>query len=519
MSIIANHRPKPVVLCILDGFGIGDGGPYDGVAQAHTPTWDAITATCPGATLITYGLDVGLPVGQMGNSEVGHTNIGAGRVVMQFLPRVEEALAKNIIKDEAAYKNLVMALRASGGACHLMGLVSDGGVHAHIDHVIGLAKSLSDDGIPVKIHVFTDGRDTPPQSGEAFVKTLSDKISSFKNTVIATVSGRYYAMDRDNRWERVQLAYDAIVSAQGEHAAGAIDTLRLSYNNAVTDEFILPTVIGDYKGMNDGDAVLFANFRSDRAREILLALLKSDFDGFLRAKTIKISAAVGMVEYSDELNKFMGVLFPPITHENILGEVLAKNGLTQLRAAETEKYPHVTFFFNNGREEPYEGEGRLLVPSPKVATYDLQPEMSAPELTDKLVAAIESNAYDAIIINYANPDMVGHTGSLPAVVKAIETVDAGLGRVKKAVMDKGGVLIVVADHGNAEKMWDETTNGPHTAHTVNPVPVYIVGAPAGTKVVSGRLADLAPTVLGFLNVPQPKEMTGKNLVHIPALRL
>lgn len=504
-------KKRPVALCILDGFGIGDGGKYDAVAQADLPVWDDIKAHCPGASLVTYGLDVGLPAGQMGNSEVGHMNIGAGRVVMQFLPRVDDAFQKQQVSTLDAYRDLVSSLQNSGGTCHLMGLVSDGGVHAHIKHIVNLAKLLSDDGIKVAVHAFTDGRDTPPESGKQFMTELSAAVDALANVSIATVSGRYYAMDRDNRWERVSKAYDAIIAADGEKAADAVSAVEQAYADDVTDEFIVPTVIGDYAGANDGDAVLFANFRGDRAREILNAILMDDFDGFSRRKTINVSAASGMVEYSEALNQLMGTLFPPLVNENILGEVIADAGLTQLRAAETEKYPHVTFFFNSGREEPFENEDRILVPSPKVPTYDMQPEMSAPELTDKLVEAINSAKYDAMIINYANPDMVGHTGDLNAVVKALEAVDKGLGRIKEAILAQGGALIVCADHGNAEKMWDETTNGPHTAHTLNLVPVHICGA-GDIGVKDGKLADLAPTVLKLMGVAQPAEMTGESLI-------
>jgi len=503
---------KPVVLCILDGFGIGDGGKYDGVVQGATPVWDGIKQNCPGATLKTYGPDVGLPIGQMGNSEVGHMNIGAGRIVMQFLPRVDESFKNESVRELEPYKNLVSNLKDTGGICHLMGLVSDGGVHAHIRHIINLATLLASDGIEVALHVFTDGRDTPPKSGEAFVNKLALEVGLLDNIKIATVSGRYYAMDRDNRWDRVSKAYEAIISAQCEiPALDAVSAVEAAYAEGLTDEFILPTVIGDYTGAKDGDALLFANFRGDRAREILNAILMKDFDGFDRSKIVEMSYAVGMVDYSDDLNQKMGTLFPPTKNKNILGEVIANAGLKQLRAAETEKYPHVTFFFNSGREQPFEGEERLLVASPKVATYDLQPEMSAPELTEKLVDAIDTGKFDAIIINYANPDMVGHTGDLDAVKKALEAVDAGLGKVKEAVEKQGGALIVCADHGNAEKMWDETTNGPHTAHTLNLVPVYICGA-GDVNVKDGRLADLAPTMLALLGVDQPKEMTGESLI-------
>lgn len=505
-------KNRPVVLCILDGFGLGDGGEFDAVAQATTPTWDKITQNYPGSTLITCGLDVGLPEGQMGNSEVGHMNIGAGRVVMQFLPRIDQAFKENTVKDIPAFTTMIDGLKKSGKACHLMGLLSDGGVHAHIDHVISLAKVLNSVSVPTKIHVFTDGRDTPPESGKAFVKTLEDIVKNLSFVEIATVSGRYYAMDRDNRWDRVEKAYNAVILGKGEYTTSASNAVENSYDRDETDEFVLPTVINGYKGMADGDAILFANFRSDRAREILMAILDPEFSGFDRGTQIQVSSAAGLVDYSDDLKKFMGALFPPVAQQNILGEVIAQNGLKQFRAAETEKYPHVTFFFNNGREVPFEGEDRILVPSPKVATYDLQPEMSAPELTTKICAAVDSGKYDAAIINFANPDMVGHTGDLQAVITAIEAVDKGLGKLMDSVLAQDGVLIVTADHGNAEKMWDETTNGPHTAHTTNPVPVYVISNGKVDVVNPGRLADLAPTMLKLLGVKQPDEMTGKSIV-------
>lgn len=503
---------KPVVLCILDGFGLGDGGKFDATAQANTPAWDSIKAGYPGSTLITSGLDVGLPEGQMGNSEVGHMNIGAGRVVMQYLPRIDQAVAEDTIKDLPNYKDFIAKVKQSGGAVHLMGLVSDGGVHAHIDHIIALAKTLNKDGVPVKMHAFTDGRDTPPQSGKAFIETLNDAITPLSNVTFSTVSGRFYAMDRDNRWDRIEKSYEALMNAKGEYIDVAPAAVENSYDREETDEFVLPTVLDGYEGMKDGDAIMFANFRSDRAREILLAFLDKDFDGFKRSKTVDFAAAIGLVDYSDDLKTMMSTLFPPEKHSNILGEVLAASGKTQLRVAETEKYPHVTFFFNNGREVPFEGEERILVPSPKVATYDMQPEMSAPEVTQKLCDAIRTDKFDVVIINFANPDMVGHTGDLDAVIKAIEAVDNGLGQLKDVVLEKGGALIVTADHGNAEKMWDETTDGPHTAHTTNPVPVYIVSDDKALNVKSGRLADLAPTVLKLAGVPQPEEMTGEPLV-------
>lgn len=501
---------RPVVLCILDGWGIGDGGKYDAIASANTPCYDALMAECPNTTLTTFGGEVGLPDGQMGNSEVGHTNIGAGRVVMQFLPRIHKSFQEGSVKDLGAIQSLISDLKASGKACHVMGLVSDGGVHAHIDHIAGLASIMSDAGVRTHVHAFTDGRDCAPQSGKAFIEALQKSLG--EHASVATLCGRYFAMDRDNRWERVSKAYNAIVHAQGLASDNALAAMQASYDNGVTDEFIEPVVLGGYKGLQAGDAIIFANFRNDRAREILQALLVEGFDGFERQGVKpQISRALGMVQYSDELNPLMDILFKPIEHKNILGEVVAAHGLKQLRTAETEKYPHVTFFFNCGREEPYPGEERILVDSPKVATYDLQPEMSAPELSEKLLAAVDSKTFDMVVVNFANTDMVGHTGSIEAARAAAEAVDGTLCKLRTAVAAQNGVLIVTADHGNADQMFDPATNGPHTAHTLNPVPFIIDGA-GEIELSKGKLADIAPTMLHFLGITQPAEMDGTCLV-------
>jgi 2,3-bisphosphoglycerate-independent phosphoglycerate mutase len=446
----------------------------------------------------------------MGNSEVGHLNIGAGRVVMQELPRIGNAIATGEIAKAPVLTGLIDKLKASGGTCHLIGLVSPGGVHSHQDHAAALAKILTEAGVPIQVHAFTDGRDTPPQSGGDDIKRLLAALP--KSVPIATVCGRYYAMDRDKRWDRVSKAYAAIVEADGPHFPDAPAVITDAYADKKFDEFILPAVVGDYHGMKDGDGVLCFNFRADRVREILGAMLDPDFSGFERKRVVKFAAAVGMTHYSDQLEKFMQAVFPPQSFAHILGEVVSDAGRTQLRMAETEKYPHVTYFLNGGHEEPYRGEDRIMVPSPKVATYDLQPEMSAPELTDKAVEAINSGKYDMIILNYANPDMVGHTGSLPAAIKAVETVDACLGRIADAITKAGGALLVTADHGNCELMRDPDTGGPHTAHTTNPVPVVLLGVHNRALVGEGRLADIAPTLLELMEVPKPKEMTGHSLL-------
>jgi 2,3-bisphosphoglycerate-independent phosphoglycerate mutase len=504
------QRRRPVMLVILDGWGWREDQADNAIRQAKTPTFDRLWQDGPHGFLRTSGKDVGLPAGQMGNSEVGHLNIGAGRVVMQDLPRIGTAISDGDIKQAPALTDLIKTLKASGGTCHLIGLVSPGGVHSHQDHAAALAKILDEAGVPTLVHVLTDGRDTPPQSAADDAKRLLAALP--KSVKIASVSGRYYAMDRDKRWDRVEKAYNAIVEADGPHFADAPAVVADAYANKKFDEFIVPAVVGDYKGMKDGDGVLCFNFRADRVREILGAMLEPDFKGFARKRVVKFATAVGMTQYSDQLDKLMATIFPPQTLANILGEVVAHAGRTQLRMAETEKYPHVTYFLNGGREEPYSGEERIMVPSPKVATYDLQPEMSAPELTDKAVAAINSGKYDLIVLNFANPDMVGHTGSLPAAIKAVETVDAGLGRIVDAIDKAGGALLVTADHGNCEMMRDPATGGPHTAHTTNPVPLLLFGGRNRGLVAEGRLADLAPTLLELMELPKPKEMTGTSLL-------
>ena len=496
------------MLVILDGWGWRADAADNAVRQAHTPTFDRLWQGAH-AFLATSGLDVGLPPGQMGNSEVGHLNIGAGRVVLQELPRIDTAVADGSLATNPALLDFLTRLLHSGGACHLMGLVSPGGVHAHQDHAAALARIVRAAGVPVFVHAFSDGRDTAPRSGAAALRRLAAALP--EGVPIATVCGRYYAMDRDNRWERVRRAYDAVVSGLGATFADVASVVDRAYAENVTDEFIVPAVVGSYTGMAPGDGVLCFNFRADRVRELLTALLDPAFDGFDRPAPPRLVAALGLTHYSDALSTRMGVAFPPQSMANLLGETVSAAGRRQLRMAETEKYPHVTYFMNGGREPPYPGEDRSMVPSPKVATYDLQPEMSAPELTDRAVAAIENGAYDLIILNFANPDMVGHTGSLAAAVKAVETVDAGLGRIAAAIHRAGGALLVTADHGNCELMRDPATGGPHTAHTTNPVPV-LLQAPTNTGLRTGRLADLAPTLLGLMGVPQPAEMTGHSLL-------
>lgn len=502
---------RPVMLTILDGFGWREERADNAVAQADTPNFDRLWRESPHAFLKASGHDVGLPDGQMGNSEVGHTNIGAGRVVMQELPRIDAAIEDGSLAENANLRRFVNTVKESGGACHLLGLISPGGVHAHQRHVAVLAGLVAEAGIPVFVHAITDGRDTPPESGADCLAWLRNMLP--KGAEIATVVGRYYAMDRDNRWERVRQAYEMMAGGGEPGADDPVEALKASYEVGVSDEFVKPVVIGkNYRGMRDGDGLLCANFRADRVREILTALLDPDFDKFEHHRHVHFAAALGMVGYSDALDRFMHSLFPPQRMDGLLGEVVARAGKTQLRAAETEKYPHVTYFLNGGRETPFEGEERIMVASPKVATYDLQPEMSAPELTEKVIAAIDSGKFDLIVLNYANPDMVGHTGSLPAAIRAVETVDAGLGKIAAAIRAQGGAMIVTADHGNCETMRDPETGGPHTAHTLNRVPVLLAGGPDGATLHDGRLADLAPTLLKLLGIAKPDAMTGRSLI-------
>ncbi len=506
---------RPVMLAILDGFGWREESADNAIRLGRMPNFCRLWTTCPHAFLRASGRDVGLPDGQMGNSEVGHLNIGAGRVVPQELVRIGRAIQDGTIGQSPVLAHLIARLKGTGGTCHLLGLVSPGGVHSHQDHAAALAALLHSSGVPTVVHAFTDGRDTPPQSGRDDLARLAAALP--KDVPIATVCGRYYAMDRDKRWDRVEKAYRTLAQAEGKRVATPIAAMDEAYANGTTDEFVVPVVIDDYQGMRDGDGLLCFNFRADRVREILGALLDADFDGFRRERLIRFAAAVGMTQYSTELDRFLDTLFPPEHLNNVLGEVVAAAGRTQLRAAETEKYAHVTYFSNGGRETQFPNEDRILVASPKVATYDRQPEMSEPELTDKVVAAIDSGKYDLIVLNFANPDMVGHTGILAAAIRAVEAVDTGLGRIAEAVGKQGGALLITADHGNCELMRDPTTGGPHTAHTTNPVPVLLMGGNAAA-LHDGRLSDVAPTLLALMGLPQPAEMTGVSLIDPDAAR-
>jgi len=501
--------PRPVVLCILDGWGIGQTEADNAPHLADTPVMDRLLATCPHATLLTHGRDVGLPEGQMGNSEVGHTNIGAGRVVKMDLVEINDAIAAGEFAGRPALTAFIQTLQRSGGTAHLMGLVSDGGVHSQLTHLEAALAEIAAAGVPVAVHAITDGRDVAPCSAAEFVAGLERRLP--EGARIVTVLGRYFAMDRDNRWDRVERAYRAMVHGQGDGAATPGAAVMAAYDAGKTDEFIPPSVIGDYAGMADGDGIFMLNYRADRAREILAALGDPGFEAFDVAGRPEFAAKLGMVDYSTAHDAYMTTVFPKQKIANTLGEWVAKAGLRQFRIAETEKYPHVTFFLNGGVEVPEVGEDRCMPKSPAVATYDLQPEMSAAEVTEHLVAAIRDR-YDLIVVNYANPDMVGHTGDLAAAMTACATVDAGLGQVVAALDEVGGAMIVCADHGNCEMMVDPVTGGPHTAHTTNLVPVILVGGPEGAALRDGRLADLAPSLLQLMGLELPAEMTGKSLL-------
>ena len=505
-----DHSSGPVVLCILDGWGIGPTTAGNAPLLAETPTMDRLMASCPHATLTTHGRAAGLPEGQMGNSEVGHTNIGAGRVVAMDLGMIDLAIEDGSFFGKPALADFIATLKDSGGRANVAGLASPGGVHSHQSHIAAAARALTDAGLEVLVHAFSDGRDVAPVSAAEQIAQLEADLPP--GARIATVSGRYFAMDRDNRWDRVQRAYRAVVEGNGEIGPNASAIIRAAHDAGKTDEFIEPAVIDGYAGMAEGDGLFFVNFRADRAREILAAIGDPDFDGFDRGPRPALAARLGMVDYSKAHDAYMTTMFPKQEIVNTLAEWVAQQGLRQFHIAETEKYPHVTFFLNGGKEPPVAGEDRYMAASPKVATYDMQPEMSAGEVTDHLVEAI-GQGYDLIVVNYANPDMVGHTGDLQAAIRACEAVDEGLGRALEALEQVGGAMIVTADHGNCETMVDPETGGPHTSHTLNPVPVILVGGPDGANLREGRLADLAPTLLELMQLEKPPEMTGESLIE------
>jgi 2,3-bisphosphoglycerate-independent phosphoglycerate mutase len=502
---------RPVVICILDGWGLRDETEANAVALARTPVYDRLMAGRPHARLVTSGEDVGLPRGQMGNSEVGHINIGAGRVVWMDLPRIDKAIADGAFGANPTLAAFAAKLRETGGAAHVIGLLSPGGVHSHQRHIAEAVRVLMEAGVPVALHAILDGRDVAP-------KSACDHLECFReilpNAPFATVSGRFYAMDRDKRWERVKAATDVILHGKGETAGSAGRAVDAAYERGETDEFVTPTAIGGYEGARDGDGVLCMNLRADRSREILSALGDPAFDAFDTGPRPAFAALCGLVSYSRHHDTFMTTMFPSDAPVNTLGSWVADQGLRQFHIAETEKYPHVTFFLNGGVEPPYPGETRHMAPSPKVRTYDLAPEMASAEVTEHLVKAIGAD-YDLIVANYANPDMVGHTGDLGAAIAAVEAVDASLGKVAAAVEAKGGAMLVFADHGNCEMMVDPGTGGPHTAHTTNPVPLILVGGPEGATLRNGRLADIAPTALWLMDIPAPPQMTGRVLIGKP----
>ncbi len=504
-------RPRPVVLCILDGWGHRDSGDDNAIRLGRTPVLDRLISTCPHGLVDASEQEVGLPPGQIGNSEIGHMNIGAGRLMTPDLVRIDRAIETGELAKNPTLVGFIERLKATGGTAHVMGLISPGGVHSLQAQIGVLLHAIRAAGVPVALHAFLDGRDTLPKTAAGY---LADLERAAPKTRIATVSGRYTAMDRNRNWDRTALAYETLVGGAGPRVPDPMTVVENSYAAGVTDEFVVPTAIGDYSGMAEGDGLLMTHFRADRVRQILAALLDPDFAGFARSRTVNFAAASGMVEYGTELNRFLTTLFPPREVPRTLGQVVAEAGLRQLRIAETEKYAHVTFFLNGGREDRFPGEERILVPSPAVATYDLKPEMSAPELTEKLIAAVAGGRFDLVVVNYANADMVGHSGRLSAAIQAVEAVDHCLGRLSEAVIEAGGALIVTADHGNVEQMSDPETGQPHTAHTRNKVPVILVNPPESTETLAdGRLADIAPTVLELMGLELPAEMTGGSLIR------
>ncbi|MHA6197809.1 2,3-bisphosphoglycerate-independent phosphoglycerate mutase [Pseudomonas wadenswilerensis] len=504
--------PKPLVLIILDGFGHSESPEYNAIFAANTPVYDRLRATQPHGLISGSGMDVGLPDGQMGNSEVGHMNLGAGRVVYQDFTRVTKAIRDGEFFENPVLTGAVDKAVGAGKAVHILGLLSDGGVHSHQDHLVAMAELAAQRGAErIYLHAFLDGRDTPPRSAQSSIELLDATFAKLGKGRIASLIGRYYAMDRDNRWDRVSAAYNLIVDSVAEHSAdSALAGLEAAYARDESDEFVKATRIGEAVKVEDGDAVIFMNFRADRARELSRVFVEPDFNEFPRARLPKLAAYIGLTQYSAKIPA--PAAFKPASLDNVLGEYLAKNGKTQLRIAETEKYAHVTFFFSGGREEPFEGEERILIPSPKVATYDLQPEMNAPEVTDRIVEAIEQQRYDVIVVNYANGDMVGHTGVFSAAVKAVEALDECVGRITVALDKVGGEALITADHGNVEQMEDECTGQAHTAHTTEPVPFIYYGKRPLKVREGGVLADVAPTMLTLLGMEIPQEMTGTSIL-------
>ena len=505
---------KPLVLVIMDGWGYSTKQEYNAVAAAKTPNLDRLARDYTSTLISGSGLDVGLPDGQMGNSEVGHMNLGAGRVVYQDFTRVTKAIRDGEFFDNAEITKAVDQAVGAGKAVHILGLLSDGGVHSHQDHLVAMAELAAQRGAEkIYLHAFLDGRDTPPKSAQPSIELLDATFAKLGKGRIASLTGRYFAMDRDNRWDRVQQAYELIVDGKAEYRSDyAVDGLIAAYERGESDEFVKATTIGEPVKVEDGDAIVFMNFRADRARELTRAFVEADFNEFQRQRVPQLAGFVMLTQYAASIPAPSA--YKPEALTNVLGEYLANNGKTQLRIAETEKYAHVTFFFSGGREEPFAGEERILIPSPNVATYDLKPEMSAPEVTDRIVEAIENQRYDVIVVNYANGDMVGHTGVFEAAVKAVETLDTCVGRIVEALDKVGGEALITADHGNVEQMEDECTGQAHTAHTCEPVPFIYVGKRPATIREGGVLADVAPTLLTLMGMPVPAEMTGKTIVQL-----
>jgi len=499
---------SPTILCIMDGWGLSSNKLGNAIDLAETPNYDYLLSNNPSTQLITHGLDVGLPENQMGNSEVGHANIGAGRIVYMDLPKIDEAIENGDYNKNPKLLNLINKLKKSKGSAHLLGLASDGCVHASMNHLIKTTRIISDHNVPVLLHLLTDGRDVAPKSAEKFLKSIIKELPP--TAKIATITGRYFAMDRDNNWDRIKKAYDAIVLAKGHSSESSLEAVQDSYVNNRTDEFIYPTVISSYNGAKDGDGFLCLNFRSDRARQIMSAIASPTFKKFDVSKQPNWELVTGMTKYSDEHSAFMSNLFSNKPINNTLGVWTSKHGYTQLRLAESEKYPHVTFFLNGGHESIEAGETRFMPKSPKVVTYDLAPEMSSREVTDKLIEAIK-NKIDLIIVNYANPDMVGHTGDLKAAVKACEAIDRALKRILPVLEESNGCMLLTSDHGNCETMINLETKEPHTAHTTNLVPAILIGRNRKLR-QTGRLADIAPTLLELMGLPKPTEMTGESLL-------
>ncbi|GFZ77367.1 2,3-bisphosphoglycerate-independent phosphoglycerate mutase [Rickettsiales bacterium] len=497
----------PLVFCILDGWGCTIGDEYDAIHLADTPCWNGLLKHYPNCRLSASGASVGLPEGQMGNSEVGHMTIGAGRVIEQDLVRIDRAIKDHKIGFEPALQDFIDRLRQQGGACHIMGLLSGGGVHSHCNHIVALARTVADAGLVVYLHAFLDGRDVRPVSAAEYIARFAADAPGIK---ICTVSGRYYAMDRDYNWDRIKRCYDAIVWGSGARYESPAELLQSSYGLGITDEFVIPAVVGDYAGLAEADGILMANFRADRARQILSALVDQNFSAFeVRPRP---AVALGMVQYSNILDRFMPSIFPPQKPVNTLGETISDAGLRQLRIAETEKYAHVTYFFNCGAEGPLPGESRVLVPSPKVATYDLKPEMSAFGITSKLTEAIRAKSFDFIVVNFANADMVGHTGKLEAAIKAVQCIDQCIGKLVPKILQANGTLVISADHGNAEKMFDG--KAPCVSHTMSDVPFVVISKNQFilNTLKDGALSDIAPTLLDLINIEIPEDMTGTSLL-------